>query len=315
MAPKVLTTSRTVIGTFYQKLEVAPASWVNRFAMKINSTQASETYAWLGQVPAMREWVGGRLAQDLPEYKFTIDNKDHEVTLEVNVKDLRRDNFGQLSIRIGELAQRTMSYPATLLSRMIIDGESKVCYDGQYFFDTDHSEGKSGSQSNDISVDISMLPVSNHGSQTAPSVSEMAGAILAGVSAILGFKDDQGEPINEGASSFEVMVPVSLWQVAVAATKLPTIDGGDSNTIPAVPGLKIDVIVNPRLTWTDKFSVFRTDSEAKPFILQEEEPVQIDAVAEGSELEFKERKHWYGVLWGGNVGYGYWQHSCLVTMT
>ena len=39
------------------------------------------------------------------------------------------------------------------------------------------------------------------------------------------------------------------------------------------------------------------------------------AVAEGSELEFTDNKHHYGVKAIRNVGYGYWQHACLTTLT
>ena len=41
----------------------------------------------------------------------------------------------------------------------------------------------------------------------------------------------------------------------------------------------------------------------------------MDAIAEGSELEFREKKHQYGVKAMRNVGYGYWQRACLVTHT
>ena len=63
--------------------------------------------------------------------------------------------------------------------------------------------------------------------------------------------------------------------------------------------------------WADKFAVFRTDSSIKPFIRQEEEGVKLKAIAEGSELEFKHDKHWYGVDTWRNAGYGFWQHACL----
>ncbi len=312
--PHALLTSRAIVGEIYNRLTAGDASWVSRYAMKINSSQETETYGWLGQVPQMREWIGGRQPKELREHTFSIKNKDHEATLEILTKHLRRDQSGQIRVRIGELSRRVLSYPMKLMSTLMINGESQLCYDGQYFFDTDHAEGDSGSQSNDLSVDISGLAVAVHGTATAPSVGEMQQAILLAVQAILGFKDDQGEPMNEGATEFEVMVPTSLWAVAVAAVALPMIDNGNANTIPALDKLKITPVVNPRLTWTDKFAVYRTDGETKPFILQEEVPVAVDAIAEGSELEFKEKKHWYGVEWGGNVGYGFWQHACLVTM-
>jgi len=300
-----LITSRAVIGSFYAALDQGDAGWVNDLSFKVNSNQASEQYAWLGMAPAMREWLGGRKAADLREFSYSLANKEHEATLEVTVPELRRDKSGQLNVRIGELADRVMSYPAKLLSTLIEAAESTTCYDGQYFFDTDHSEGSSGTQDNDITYD---------GSNTL-SVDEMRAAIINSVKQILGFKDDRGEPMNENARNFAVMVPLTYWQQAIEAVSLPTVAAGGANVIPNLPGFNIRVIPNVRLTWTTKMATFRTDGRVKPFILQEEMPMSIKAVAEGSELEFNENKHRYGVDWSGNVGYGYWQHACLTTFT
>jgi len=300
-----LITSRAVIGSFYAALDQGDAGWVNDLSFKVNSNQASEQYAWLGMAPAMREWLGGRKAADLREFSYSLANKEHEATLEVTVPELRRDKSGQLNVRIGELADRVMSYPAKLLSTLIEAAESTTCYDGQYFFDTDHSEGSSGTQDNDITYD---------GSNTL-SVDEMRAAIINSVKQILGFKDDRGEPMNENARNFAVMVPLTYWQQAIEAVSLPTVAAGGANVIPNLPGFNIRVIPNVRLSWTTKMATFRTDGRVKPFILQEEMPMSIKAVAEGSELEFNENKHRYGVDWSGNVGYGYWQHACLTTFT
>ena len=108
---------------------------------------------------------------------------------------------------------------------------------------------------------------------------------------------------------------LTYWQQAIEAVSLPTVAAGGANVIPNLPGFNIRVIPNVRLTWTTKMATFRTDGRVKPFILQEEMPMSIKAVAEGSELEFNENKHRYGVDWSGNVGYGYWQHACLTTFT
>lgn len=315
MAPNRLLTSRAIIGSIYNRLTMGDQSWIDRYVMKMDSNQAIENYAWLGMVPQMREWVGGRQPKTVRENVFSVANKPYESTLEIMTADLRRDQSGQIQVRIGELARRVLSFPASLLTTLMIAGESTVCYDGQYFFDTDHSEGSSGSQSNDLAVDISTLATEVHGSTTAPSVEEMQQSILQAIQAILGFKDDQGEPMNEGARRFEVMVPTTLWSVATAAVSLPVIQSGQTNQITALRDFEITVVVNPRLTWTAEFAVYRTDGETKPFILQEEVPIMVDAVAEGSELEFNEKKHRYGVQWEGAVAYGFWQHACLVTMT
>ena len=68
------------------------------------------------------------------------------------------------------------------------------------------------------------------------------------------------------------------------------------NPIKVLDELDITLVQNPRLTgWENKFVVFRCDSSVQAFIRQEEKDVEIQAIAEGSELEFKEGKHWYGV--------------------
>ena len=308
--------SRAIIGEFYNRLAQNPgADWIGAISSLFTSNQESETYNWLGMSPVMREWIGGRNAKGFRENGLTIKNKKFEATIEVLVDEIRRDKTGQVMTRVRELADRTNTHWASLLSTLIVGGASALCYDGQYFFDTDHSEGASGNQSNSISVDISALACSQHGSTTAPSVEEMEQSILQAVAAILGFKDDQGEPMNEGASQFILMTPVSLYHPALAACALPMLTGGKSNLITAQNDFSIRVVANPRLSaWTANFAVIRTDGQTKPFIRQQEEDVSIAAIAEGSELEFKEDKHEYGVKAIRNVGYGYWQHACLVTL-
>lgn len=308
--------SRAIIGEFYNTLQQdLGGAWVPQVSNLFNSDQESETYKWLGMAPAMREWVGGRSAKGFRENGITIANKTFEATLEVLVDEMRRDKTGQVLTRVRELAQRTNAHWAKLLSTLVIAGEAAVCYDGQYFFDTDHAEGDSGSQSNDISNNVTTT--------TAPTAGEMESGILAAIRAILSFKDDQAEPMNENARRFLVMVPVPFMAATAAAVGSSIIvdtaaTGGRNNTLITlgnVGGFSIEVAVNARLTWTDRFAVFRADGETKAFIRQEEEGVTLSAIAEGSELEFKENKHQYGVKAIRNVGYGYWQRACLVTHT
>lgn len=308
--------SRAIIGEYFRRLEQGATGWANVLSNYFTSDQAGEEYRWLGMSPTMREWVDGRMAKGLRDQVYTIRNKPFESTLEISIDDLRRDKTGQIMVRIAEQVDRANAHWARLLSTLIINAESSACYDGQFYFDTDHSEGASGSQSNDISVDISALPVpaTAHGTTTAPAPEELMHAILEGAQTILGFKDDQGEPMNELARQFMVMVPVPFWKAAITAVGAPTLAQGATNIITTADGFGFQVQVNPRLTWTTKLAVFRTDGNIKPFIRQEEVPVEVSAIAEGSELEFQKRVHQYGLYASGNVGYGYWQQGCLVTL-
>lgn len=310
-------TSRGVVGEFYARLrQETGQSWISKVAMYFRSNQEMETYKWLGMVPGMRQWVGGRQAKGLRESGLTIRNQKYESTLEVNVDDLNRDQTGQLRVRIGEQARRATAHWASLLSTLILNGPSTDCYDGQYFFDTDHSEGDSGTQSNCVTVDISALPAAVHGTTTVPSREEAAQSILQGVAAIVGFLDDQGEPMNEDAKQFIVMAAPQnpLYLCLQAAVTLDNLAAGVANIIPA-SGFNIQCVPNARLsTWTDRFAIFRTDADVKAFIQQEETPIQMSAKAEGSEFEFDYDKHQYGIKAVRNVGYGYWQEACEVIL-
>lgn len=310
-------TEREVIGTFYSTLrQNTGAEWITDVSNYFKSDQASEEYAWLGQSPVMREWIGGRNAKGFTENNLTIKNKHFEATLEVLVKDLRRDKSSQVKARIQDLARRTNSHWASLLTTLIDNGTTTECYDGAEFFATDHTEGSSGTQSNDLSIDISSeAPVATAGTSTNPAVAEMQYCIARGIQQIVSFKDNQGEPMNSDASRFMVMVPVSLMNAAYQAVATPVQVAETQTALTAMKAkFGIDVVTNPRLDWTDAFAVFRTDSYLKSFIRQEETDVMLKIKGYGSEYEFDNDAHQYGVDAWRNVGYGFWQNACYVSM-
>lgn len=318
-----------IIGMYFQALEMyAGTSWTSRLANTFTSTAASETYAGIGNVPQLREWLGGKQPKGFTEQSLVITNKDYEATLRIKNKDRRRDKTGQLQARIGELAQRALSHDAALLSTLIVNGAATTyasCYDSKALFADDHSVGSSGTIDNNISVDISALPTGDttgsHGSTTAPSVGEMALSIQAAITALYGFKDDQGEPANEFMSEVIVMVPPGLSAVAQASVSSVYMAQGMSNPIvlgqksPSGAMLRVDVVVNPRLTWTAQFAVFRADAPFKPLIIQQEVAPVLKALAEGSDNEFMNNEVLFSVEKSGNVGLGRFDEAVLVTMT
>ncbi|MFA6121915.1 MAG: Mu-like prophage major head subunit gpT family protein [Sideroxydans sp.] len=310
-----LLSSRAVIGMYYEALAAANGiKWIDGISNLFGSDQESETYPWLGMPPAMREWIGGRQAKGLSGNSINIINKHFEATMAVALKDMRRDKTGQLKARLTEFATRGQTHYASLLSTLIANGGSSLCYDGQYFFDTDHSEGKSGTLDNDITTDISAVPAEVHGVITAPSKEEMLGAITKSISQFFTFTDDQGEPINEDAQSFLVMVPVGLHTAARNALSSTNVIGPG---MASMDGYKIELAVNPRLTaagWTDEFVTFRTDGSIKPLIRQEETSVVLKVKDENSEHAFDNDEIQIGIDGWHNVGYGRWQGAVLNTL-
>lgn len=312
-----LLSSRAIMGMYFAQLETDPGmAWISGCSNMFSSDQASETYNFLGQSPAMREWVGGRIAKGFLGDGITIVNTHYEATIEVAKRDVRRDKTPQIQARISEFSTRAQTHWASLLSTLLLNGPTTVCYDGEYFFDTDHSEGSSGSQSNDITVDISTFD-SARDVVTNPTAIQAQAAIVKAIAQILSFKDDRGEPMNENAMDFMVVVPVGLYMQMLGATNVLSTQAMTQNLNPNLirPGMRVDVQMNPRLTWTDSFAVFRTDSPIKGLIRQTEQEVELKAKAEGSEFEFDNDAWQFGIdAWRG-VGYGYWQRACYVTLT
>jgi len=307
--------SRAVTGMYFEALAAQNgAAWINALSNYFTSDQSTEAYRWLGMPPALREWIGGRNAKGFTTNGIDIANKHFESTIDIALRDLRRDKTGQLRARMSELAERGNTHFASLLSTLIVNGASTVCYDGQYFFDTDHAEGSSGTQSNKIDVDISALPASVHGTATAPSPEEMQQAILAAITQMYTFKDDQGEPLNETAAQFLVLVPVGLSAATMAALSMVRQAGASTF---AIEDFSVRAAINPRLTsggWTDKFVVARADGSVKPLIRQEETAPSLKVKDENSEYAFDNDAIQVGIDTWRNVGYGRWQGAVQATL-
>jgi hypothetical protein len=249
-------TSRGILADLTQALSQGDGALVTAMARKFTSDQGSEEYAWLGQSPAMREWLGGRSAKDLREFSFSVANKEYEASIQVTVPELRRAKTDAIQIRINDLATRVNAHPYRLITNLIVAGESNVCYDGQFFFDTDHAEFDSGTQDNDLTYAAA--------TGTTPTVDEMRGAIIQAAQKMYGFKDDRGEPINENVRQFGVMVPMIYWAQAVEAVNLATVANGGQNLLQNMPNCSFTVIPNVRLDaagWTTKFATFAMDGD------------------------------------------------------
>lgn len=319
MTTQVLS-ERAIVGGFYRALEQAAHPWANDLSwyngMANQGLDVAEKYPWLGQAPVPREFVGGRQPGQLSQSAYTLRNKRWEASLRVPLLDWRHDKTGQIMVRVNDLATRYQAHRARLLSTLIANAASALCYDGQNFFDTDHAEGASGTQSNKLSIDISALPTAQHGAITAPSPAELAHVILQAIAAILSFKDDQGEPLNETATDFRVMVPISLYLLAGTAVGARTLASGEDNpvAVASLEGFRLRIHANPRLTWTDTLAVFRADGSVKPFIFQEDGGVNTKILGPDSEYATLNDEVLITTDAINNAGYGYWQHACQVIM-
>ena len=313
-------TKAGIIGAFRATYEGAlGGTWWPRLGMKFDSNNDSETYKWLGMSPAMRLWVDGRSPARLKGEGITIVNDYYESSIAIFKEERRRDQSGQIDLRIQEMARKAAEHPGRLFTDAIIAGKTTVCYEGQFFFDDDHQEGDSGVQTNLLdSGDVAALNVTDPNN---PTPDEMEKAILGVIQHFYKILDDKGDEFNGGADRFLVMVPVvgTYWSSARQAISASFLDTGAGVRDNTLRQFNIDVVPNVRLgtvgSWATEMVVFRTDAPAKPFILQEEYPLTEDFVGEGSEETFLNRNLLFGVEWAGGVGYGYWQYAMHATFS
>jgi phage major head subunit gpT-like protein len=130
---------RTIFNEAFSGVE----SLYKRVAMVVPSSVREETYAWLGAFPKMREWIGDRHVKSLGLHSYSIKNKDWEATIEVDRNDVEDDSIGAYRPVVAELGRSAAVHPDELVFQLLAAGFTTTCFDGQYFFDTDHPVGES----------------------------------------------------------------------------------------------------------------------------------------------------------------------------
>lgn len=126
-----------MVARFNKGLAAKNEDW-KKIAKLISSNGKSNTYAFLSQFPAFREWVGARLHKVANKTAFQVLNRKFENTLDVPVDEIEDDNWGMYADIAESHGQSVNDLMNDLVFGKVPLGFSEVCYDGQFFFDTDH---------------------------------------------------------------------------------------------------------------------------------------------------------------------------------
>lgn len=130
------TSLKKVFDDTYPKMR--EESFYKRVCFEASSTSKSNTYGWLGAFPEMHEWIGERVVRNLKEHGYVINNKLWESTVTIPRADIEDDNLGMYTGIVQGIAEAAAFHPDRLVGKLLPDGRSTLCYDGQNFFDTDH---------------------------------------------------------------------------------------------------------------------------------------------------------------------------------
>lgn len=282
--------------------EIVP-EW-GRVATVIKSTKNQETYPWLGAVGRMHEWKDERIPEALLEHHFTVTNRDWEGSISVDRNAIDDEQYGQVKIRVGQLAQEAKRFIGELIFELLGQGNLSLststnflgsninCYDGNPFFSAAHSEGASGTQTN-----IGRVAFSFANLQTA-------------ITAMKGIKDDKGKFVNVIPDLLVVnQSDEFLAREILNSTFFPTVTTQAAPSKLAVNVLKgiVDLYVSPYLT-SGTWILLDTKGIVKPMILQMRKPIEFSSMLTGPE-QFLRKKLYFGADGRWQAAFGMWQYA------
>jgi len=259
-----------------------------RVAMEVPSETRDETYAWLGDVPSMREWIGDREIKNLSAYGYTIRNKDFELTVSVPRNDMEDDRIGVYKPMFEDLAYSARRNPDKLVFGLFPKAFTEKCFDGTPFIGDSHPSGIAGKNK---------LVQSNKGIHKLTP--EAYGAARTQMMTLV---DNQGEALY--------IVPDLLIVAPQKEAIARTIVMADEihKEVNIYKGTA-DLLVVPELAKNpEQWFLLCTKRPVKPFIFQNRRKAQLIAKDAAKEDNvFFNREFIYGVDSRCNAGYGLWQ--------
>lgn len=279
--------------TFNNAFDAAPSQW-EKTAMKVPSGTSQNDYTWLSLFPKMKKWIGDKAVKAFEAFKYTVVNDDWEATVEVDRNDIDDDNLGIYAPQAQMGGYSAKQLPDEIVSDLKNNAFASKCYDGQYFYDTDHPVGEAKTST------------SNKGTAvlSAASVALADASFGAARLAIMSFKDDEGRPLGLVPNVLEV--PPALEKTARMLCYNDKLEDDKPNPYKGMA----EVIVNGRLTSTTAWFMHCTQMPVKPFIYQERKaPVFVQQTDEQNDNVFMRKKFRFGAEARAAGGYGFWQMS------
>lgn len=276
---------------FNRAFDGAETQWTQT-AMLVPSSGKQNDYPWFSRFPKMRKWIDEKVVKALEAYQYSIVNDDWEATIEVDRNDIEDDQLGVFGPMAMEYGYSAAMFPDEIVSTLKNDAFSALCFDGQYYYDTDHS--------------VAGANVSNKGT-AALSAASLAAAVAsygAGRTAIMGFKDIEGRPLGLVPDLLEV--PPALEATGRILTGEDKFTDNGPNPYRGTAKL----LVNPRLTSATAWFLHVTSRPIKPFIFQQRKaPTFVQQTDQNNDNVFMRRKFRFGAEARAAGGYGFWQLS------
>lgn len=273
----------TSYSTQFNKAFTETQTTYQQIATVVQSSTQSQTYAWLGQMPRVREWIGSREVQKLAAHDYSIKNKEFEVTVKVPRSDIEDDTYGVYTPLFSSLGESAAQYPDELVYEALMNGFTEKCYDGTPFFSKNHKvEGKTYSNTTDAKLSEA--------------------SYMEARTSIMSVCGEQGKSLKL-IPDLLVVSPKNEY-IGRKILEADQIDG-TTNILKGTAKL----LVEPQLAQKeDSWYLLCTSKVIKPIIYQERKKMKLVAKDKDTdENVFNENNIVYGADGRGNAGYGFWQ--------
>ena len=253
-------------------------------ATVVTSVTAENNYAWLGQIPGMREWIGEREVQHISEYGYTIKNREFERTIGIKRTAIEDDQYGVYTPMFSAMGQEAGEHPNDMVFGLLAKGFTEQCYDGKNFFAADHKSGDK-TFSNTSTAALS------------------AESFLAARQAMMSITGDQGKALKLVPDL--LIVSPKNEMVAKKILEASLIDGSTNITQNLA---KIKVATELAGENEDAWFLLCTKKFLKPLILQIREKIKFQMLTKDTDLNvFMQNEYLYGCSCRDNAGFGFWQ--------
>jgi len=290
----------SIKATFFEEYDKLTSQW-QKVATEVPSTSDSETYAWLGAVPSVREFIDERQIKAMSQYTYSIKNKTWESTLGVERAAIEDDKWGQIKIRIQGLARACVKHQESLVFGMFLNGFTTTCYSGDYFFADTHTDAS---------------PTSAGDNKNTAALTALN--LQAAITQMRKFTNDVGDPLDVVPDT--LIVPPDLeWTAREILNSAYNADATSAHQYSQFASNQLqgalDLIVSPYVMDTagapasanSNWYLACTKGPVKPIILQNRMGIEFTALEATSENGFMRDMYAYGIRARYNVGFGPWQ--------
>ncbi len=257
-----------------------------------NTTTRENKFIIPGQLGRMRKWIGERVAQNINAQDIKLAVEDYEATVEVDRNDILDDQLGIYTDMIQDLGKQAAFLQDDLVTDALLQGETNLAYDGQYFFDTDHpldmANAASATQANLF---------------TSRPLNEANYAYVRAQGALLRGPDGRAMRLTFDTLVVGPNQEVAARRLVQSKTSFDATTGGPRDNV--LEGTAT-VVVLPEIT-DDSWYLIAGSNAVKPVILLvRQAPKLVRKDDDRDESAFWRKKYHYGVDARMVAGYGPW---------